>query len=41
MSRHLNEMGRYGEIARLAEGRASRSPEMLSRKRTDNSEAAV
>lgn len=41
VSRHLNEMGRYGEIAHLAEGRASQSPEVLSRKRMDNSVAAV
>lgn len=41
VSRHLNEMGRYGEIAHLAKGRASQTPKVLSRKRMDNSVAAV
>lgn len=41
MSRYLNEIGRYGEIAFLAEGRASQSPKVLSRKRKDSSVAIM
>lgn len=32
----MSEIGRYGEIAFLAEGRASPSPKALSRKRKKN-----
>ena len=39
MSAYLHEIERYGEIAFLAEGRASPSPKVLSRKRKDKSVA--